>query len=229
MFMPGYVFTVSNAEHLFGKLYNGPSFKLIRSFQLKMKSVSKIISSGANSAIIGSHEDRMIHKVRFDNQGITTDEIIKVSNLFDMALLSDEKILLSVEDHNLKLIEIFVGVAKYKSPGIIEDGKIVVLDKNGREIKSYQIDNQTGNKLFTCPTRILTCSDRSIYAVESLERFVKSNYYNSRARIVGITREGKQKWSYIDTYPFKPKDIALTPPGLIVILLKNDRINDAIT
>lgn len=257
MFMPGYVFTVSNAEHLFGKLYNGPSFKLIRSFQSNMKSVSKIISSGANSAIIGSHEDRMIHKVRFDNQGITTDEIIKVSNLFDMALLSDEKILLSVEDHDLKLIgkkgeiesfysfspfstfgvhvtninnepEIFVGVAKYKSPGIIEAGKIVVLDKDGREIKSYQMDNQTGNMLFTCPTRILTCSDRSIYVIDSLERFVNSNYHNSRARIVGITREGKQKWSYNDTYPFKPKDIALTPQGLIVILVKNDRINDAI-
>lgn len=220
----------------YGQFYKGPEYKLVHTYQIDLPSVTKIIKRQNNSAILGSYTEGVIEKITFDDSNTKVEKTI-YSKVFDMALMPCGGLLLSTKESDIKVLkdngdiinfhsfsqfltfgihiknqkEILVGVAKNSKT---ESGKIVVLNMDGKVLRTYENDAETGDKLFTCPIRIATNYNNTVCVIDTFG--TPEDYGVADGRIVVIDEEGRLQWSYSPRL-FWPNDIGISSNGLIVI------------
>ncbi|XP_071124117.1 uncharacterized protein [Mytilus edulis] len=225
-------------KQVFGYLSKGPGLKLVETYQTNFDGFTKILPLDYGQAVISSWNNRVVQEVHFDKNDMIVRRNYPKTQVYDMAVTQNGKILVSKQESELKLLraietietfhsftpfktfgihvnkenEILVGLASSSHDG---DGRIVVLDSEGTVKRTFENDKEKGkSKLFSCPLRIVTNFDSSICFIEKT-----NNRFNTRGRLVVINNEGTLKWTSSESgTKFEPVDLsAILSSGLILV------------
>ncbi|CAG2208028.1 unnamed protein product [Mytilus edulis] len=86
-------------------LLKGPNFKQTASFETKCKSISKLILMDNSKAVIASYKDEILQRIQFEKSELKVEQEMSNTKIFDMDIMQNGDILLSVEECELKLFK----------------------------------------------------------------------------------------------------------------------------
>ncbi|VDI71932.1 Hypothetical predicted protein [Mytilus galloprovincialis] len=231
----------TSLQNVFGALDSGPKYEFQHVLKPDLKDLSKFLCYEKDRMIFSSVTEALLQQVKIENNDIVVEKQHNGIKVYDMALMKNGKVLLSMKSSKLNIWdcegklglfqsfntfdtygicvgkenEILVGLSSSNVVNELDtSGKVLVLNAEKQVVKTYEHDKKTKQKLFKCPLKIVINYEKSICVIDV------DNNMRDDGRVLCLNPEGTLNWKYkgSNSRIFKPYDLATNSEGLMFVL-----------